>query len=161
MSPVNRRRAIQAVVAAPWVPWSLGTSAQAADYASAAEVMDAVDRLEAEVGLRFRALAEGSAGAGVLATSVLADHESQWRARAKLRRRLRLPASETARVEVPDLLSLEALRSAQQELVHAHAEGLVALGDPHVVQVMAGHMVGLSRHLAVIDLWIEAEATRG
>jgi hypothetical protein len=158
---VNRRRAIQVVVAAPWVPWSLGTSAQAAEYASAAEVMDAVDRLEAEVGLRWRALGEGSPGARALATSALADHEGQRRARAKLRHRLRLPPSQTAEVEAQDLESLEALRSAQQELVHAHAEGLVALGDPHVVHVMAGHMVELSRHLAVIDLWIEAEATRG
>jgi hypothetical protein len=158
---VNRRAAIQSLAAASWAPLSFGGSAEATEYASAVEVFAAVDRLEAEVGLRFRALAEGSAGARALATSVLADHEGQRRARVKLRHRLRLPPPAPARVEAADLQSLEALRSAQQDLVHAHAEGLVALGDPHVVQVMAGHMVELSRHLAVIELWIESEASRG
>jgi hypothetical protein len=158
---MNRRTAIRALVAAPCFPLSLGASAEATDYASAAEVLAAVDRLEAEVGLRFRALAEGGAAAKALAASVLADHEGQRRARAKIRQRLRLPPSEAPRVEASDLVSLENLRSAQQALVHAHAEGLPALRDPHAVGVMAAHMVELSRHLTVIDLWIESEASRG
>ncbi len=158
---MNRRAAIQSLAAASWAPLSLGASAEATEYASAAAVFAAVDRLEAEVGLRLRALAESSAGAKALATSVLSDHERHRRARNRLRQRLRLPASEPARIEALDLASLEALRLVQQALVHAHAEGLVALGDPQVVQVMAAHMVELSRHLAVIDLWIESEANRG
>ncbi len=158
---MNPRTAIQSLAAASWAPLSLGGYAEATEYASAAEVFAAVDGLEAEVGLRLRALAESGAGAKALATSVLSDHERQRRARAKLRQRLLLPASEPALVEVPDLASLEALRSVQQALVHAHAEGLVALRDPGAVQVMAAHMVELSRHLTVIDLWIESEASRG
>jgi hypothetical protein len=58
-------------------------------------------------------------------------------------------------------LSLVALREAQQQLVHAHAEGLPALGDAGAVAVLARHMVDASRHLTVIDLWIEAEELRG
>jgi hypothetical protein len=59
--------------------------------------------------------------------------------------------------ETPDRLSLAPLREVQQALVHAHAEGLPALGDPFVVDRLARHMVELARHLAVIDLWRDAE----
>ncbi len=45
--------------------------------------------------------------------------------------------------------------------MHAHAEGLPALGDAGAVAVLARHMVDASRHLTVIDLWIEAEDVRG
>ena len=159
--PLNRRTVLRKLVAAPCVPLALATHVGATDYASAAEVFAAVDRLEAEVALRLRALAEATPGAKAFATSVLADHERQGRARERLRRRLGLAFSETARVEAGDLESLEALRSAQEALVHAHAEGLPALGEAFAVDVMADHLVELSRHLAVVDLWLEAEADRG
>jgi len=159
--PLNRRTVLRTLVAAPAVPLALATRAGATDYASAAEVFAAVDRLEAEVALRLRALAAVTPGAKALATSVLADHERQRRARERLRRRLGLALSETTRVEARDLTSVEALRSAQEALVHAHAEGLPAMGDAFAVDVMAGHLVELSRHLAVVDLWLEAEADRG
>jgi hypothetical protein len=139
----------------------LGATASATDYASAAEVFAAVDRFEAEVGLRLRALAEASPGAKAFAASVLRDHELHRRVRERLRRRLRLLTSETARVDATDLTSLGALRSAQEALVHAHAEGLPALDDAYAVDVLAGRLVELSRHLAVIDLWLEGEAYRG
>jgi hypothetical protein len=140
---------------------ALVTHAEATEYASALEVFAAVDRLEREVGLRLRALAESSPGAKAFALSALADHERERRAREGLRRRLGLPPSSAARPEVADLTSLGVLRAAQEALVHAHAEGLPALRDPFSVDVMASHMVELSRHLAVIDLWIESEANRG
>jgi hypothetical protein len=158
---VRRRTALRALLVAPLAPLALPTSARATDYASAAEVLAAVDRLEAEVALRLRALAEASPGAKAFATSVLADHERQRRARARLRKRLGLAHAEDVRAEATDLVSLEALRTAQEALVHAHAEGLPALGDSFAVDVMAAHLVELSRHLAVIDLWLEAEADRG
>ena len=79
--------------------------------------------------------------------------------RDKLRHRLKLPASSVPAPPPPDL-SLAALREAQQELVHAHAEGLPALGDAGAVAVLARHLVDASRQLTVIDLWIEAEELR-
>lgn len=158
---IERRSALGLVLAAPLVPLALPSSAHATDYASAAEVFAAVERLEAEVALRLRALAEVSPGAKAFATSVLVDHERHRQARSRLRRRLGLPPAETVRIEPADLHSLEALRAAQEALVHAHAEGLPALGDRLAVDVMAGHLVELSRHLAVVDLWLEAEANRG
>jgi hypothetical protein len=140
---------------------SLVATAEATDYGSALEVFAAVDRLEAEVELRLRALAEASPGAKAFAVSALADQERERNARASLRRRLGLPPASEARSEATSLTSLDALRTAQEALVHAHAEGLPALGDPYAIQVMAGHMVEQSRHLTVIDLWIESEASRG
>ena len=136
-------------------------AAEATEYASALEVFAAVDRLEGEVELRLRALAETSPGAKAFALSVLADLDRERKERARLRRRLSLPPASPARPELADLASLEALRAAQEALVHAHAEGLPALRDPYVVQAMAGHMVELSRHLAVTLLWMESEASRG
>jgi hypothetical protein len=58
-------------------------------------------------------------------------------------------------VPAPDL---EGLRAAQEALAYAHAEGLPALGDSFVVDALARHMVDLSRHLTVTQLWIEAES---
>lgn len=141
----------------------LVASGEATEYASAQDAFDAVDRLESEVDLRLRALAEASPGAKAFALSALADHERDRRARVRLRRRLALPPSSAsaARPSASGLTSLEALRAAQEGLVHAHAEGLPALRDPFSVQVMAGHMVELSRQLTVIDLWLESESSRG
>jgi hypothetical protein len=148
-------------VGVPGAGVALAARAEATEYASALEVFAAVDRLESEVELRLRALAEGSPGAKAFAVSALADLDRERNARARLRRRLALPLSSPVRPDIADLTSLEALRAAQEALVHAHAEGLPALGDPFVVQAMAGHMVELSRHLAVTLLWIESEASRG
>jgi len=145
----------------PFLPYAGRSDAEATDYASAAEALADVDRLEAEVGLRLRALAEAVPGAKAFALRALADHERQRSGRDRLRRRLRLPPAAPVRPDVSDPTSLEALRTAQEALVHAHAEGLPALGDSFAVDVMAGHLVDLSRHLAVIDLWLEAEASRG
>jgi hypothetical protein len=132
-----------------------------ADYASARDVFDAVDRLEADVAGRLTALGEALAAARSFVVSVLADHRRHREARDRLRRRLRLPGVEAVVVHAADDHSLAGLRAAQEALVFAHAEGLPALGDPRAVDEMARHLVDLSRHLTVIDLWVESEEERG
>jgi hypothetical protein len=158
---LNRRALLRGVLGVPGVGAAFAIAAEATEYSSPLLVFAEVDRLSGEVGLRLRALSEASPGAKAFASSVLADHERERGERARLRGRLGLPPSIASRPDAPGLLSLDALRTAQEALVHAHAEGLPALGDPFAVQVMAGHLVDLSRHLAVIDLWIESEANRG
>jgi hypothetical protein len=156
---VERRAVLRTIAAAPAL--LAGVPARATDYPSAGEVFAAVDLREAEVGLRLHALSEAMPAARPFATSLLHDHERQRAERERLRRRLSLPPSAAGPAQASDLLSLAPLRAAQQALVHAHAEGLPAVGDAFVVDRLARHMVELSRHLAVIDLWIEAEENRG
>ena len=134
---------------------------EATDYASATDVLDTIDRFEADVAGRLQAIARAVGGALAFAGSVGADHARHRAERDTLRRRFALRvASAPAPATKPDL-SLAALREAQQQLVHAHAEGLPALGDAGAVDLLARHMVDDSRHLTVIDLWIEAEEERG
>ncbi len=133
-----------------------------ADYSNAAEVFAAIDAREAEVSLRLRALSEALPSARAFVTSVLRDQERHRAMRARLRARLGLPApAPPPRTAAADLLSLASLRTAQEALVHAHAEGLNAIGDDIAVDALARQMVDLSRHLAVIDLWMETEESRG
>jgi len=134
---------------------------EATDYADPAEVFAALDALEAEVALRLRAIVEVVPGARSFVTSALRDHEAHRAARDRLRRRLRLSPSAPPKPAVADPVDLAALRAGQERLVYAHAEGLPALGDGLSVDILARHMVELSRHLTVIDLWIEAEGNRG
>ncbi|HEY7513354.1 MAG TPA: hypothetical protein VIC87_02700 [Vicinamibacteria bacterium] len=131
------------------------------DYTSPLEVFEAVDTLEADVSQRLRALSEALASARPFATSLLRDQERHRAARTRLRRRMGLEPAGAPRADARNLLSLGDLRTAQEALVHAHAEGLVAIGDETAVDTLARHMVDLSRHLTVIDLWIEAEESRG
>ena len=81
--------------------------------------------------------------------------------RGRLRSRLGLGAPSAPKVVVEDAPDLEALRAALEKLTYAHAEALPALGDAQAVQVLARHMVDLSRHLTLVGLWIEAEERRG
>jgi hypothetical protein len=156
---VKRRAVLRGLAVAPVALAAPGV--HATDYASAGEVFAAIDALEAEVGQRLRALSEAMAAARPLATSLLRDHERQRADRGKLRARLGLPPGGAVRAQASDLLSLAALRRSQEALVHAHAEGLPAIGDRIAIDRLARHMVELSRHLAVIALWIDAEETRG
>jgi hypothetical protein len=157
---MKRRALLRGLAAAP-VTLAAAAAARAADYASAGEVFPAIDALEAEVGRRLRALSEAMPAARPLARSLLRDHERQRADREKLRARLGLPPGGPIRAQASDLLSLRALRGSQEALVHAHAEGLPAIGDPIAVDRLARHMVELSRHLAVIDLWIDAQESGG
>lgn len=135
-----------------------GPCLEAAEYSSAAEVLAAVEGFAAEVALRMHAIAETQPGARSFVQSVLRDHQAHRVDRERFRRRLGLPVSDPGQPEAANLRDLPALRSAQERLVYAHAEGLPALGDRAGVALLAGHIVDLSRHLTVIDLWIEGEA---
>jgi hypothetical protein len=158
---LNRRALLRTLVAAPGAGAVLATVSEAAEYASAGDVLAEIDRLEGEVDLRLRALAETTPGAKAFARSVIALHERERKERERLRRRLGVAPSSGVRADAAALTSLEALRTAQEALVHAHAEGMPAVQDPLVVQALARHMVEEARHLTVIDLWIESEANRG
>ena len=155
---IARRAALKAVLAAPLI--ALASRADARDYTSAGEVLAEIDRLEGDLDARLRALAANFPAAASLAASVRADHERHRRARAALRRRLRLTdasfVSEPARP-----VSVDALRALAQDLVHAYAEGLPALKDAQAVDTLARHMVDDARHLAVLQMWMETEQPGG
>ena len=124
-------------------------------------MLDTIDRLAGDVDAALSAIASAVPGARPFASSVRADHlrEKADRDAIRARRRLSAAAAPAART-APASASLDALRTLQQELVHAHAEGLPALDDAAAVQVLARHMVEAARRLTVIDLWIELEAER-
>ena len=154
----SRRALLKAALLAPVVTL-FARSGMARDYSTAAEVFDAIDGLEADVAARLRGFQRSVPSSRGLVASVTADHARHRAARAALRRRLRLhpssvPAAAAAAVEA----DLEGLRVAQEALVYAHAEGLPAVGDPFVVDALAHHMVDLSRHLTLTQLWIETES---
>lgn len=152
----GRRALLKGMALAPLA--ALGARAgEAKDYGSAREVFDAIDGLESDVAARLRGLRVALAAAGPFAASVLADHARHQAARARFRRRLGLPASSGATPSAPAEPDLEGLRAAQEALVYAHAEGLPAIADPFVVGALARHMVDLSRHLTVTQLWIETQ----
>lgn len=159
LASTGRRRFLRGAAAAPLVCLGRPAAVRATEYASASEVLDTIDRREVEVAGRLAAIARAIAGAQAFADSVASDQAGHRADRDKLRHRLKLPASSAPAPPPPDL-SLAALREAQQELVHAHAEGLPALGDAGAVAVLARHLVDASRQLTVIDLWIEAEELR-
>lgn len=156
-----RRAFLRALGLAPLAAGVLAARAEATEYASASEVMAAVDRHEADVAARLRAIVAAVPAARPFADSVLADFERHRSTRARLRSRLGLPAAPSPAAPAAAGRDLEALRAAQEALVYAHAEGLPALGDAVAVEAMARNMVDLSRQLTVITLWIEAEAQRG
>lgn len=151
---------LRAAAATPLAGLALPGAARATEYASASEVLDTIDRLETDVDRRLAAIANVVAGAQAFSGSVAADHAAHRAERQKLRRQLKLPAAPGPPPTKPDP-SLPGLRDAQQQLVHAHAEGLPSLGNAGAVALLARHMVDGARHLTVIDLWIEAEEQRG
>ena len=150
---VTRRGLLKAVALAPLT--TLATGADARDYASAAEVLAEIDRLEADLDARMSTL---PATAGALARSMRADHERHRAGRAALRRRLGLsapaPAAPVPSAPVPRTIA--ALAALAQELAHAYAEGLPALRDPAAVAALAPDLVDDARHLAVLQMWAEA-----
>ena len=119
----------------------LPRAAQARDYTSAAEVLDTIDRLAAGVDAALSAIARAVPGAQPFAASVHADHLREKADRDAIRARRRVSAAAPPPRTAPESTSLDALRSLQQALVHAHAEGLPALGDAEAVQALAQHMV--------------------
>ena len=156
---ISRRAFLRSGALVP-LPLVAFEEARAADYASAREALDAIDRLEADVETRLRSIAAALPGARPFVASVLADQRRHRAERARVRRRLGLavPSPPPPPSVERDLASL---RAAQEALVYAHAEGLPALGDVWAVDVLARHLVSTARQLTVIDLWIEAEEARG
>jgi hypothetical protein len=141
------------------------------DYGSAGEVFAEIDRLEAELDTRMASMTAITRSAGPLAESMRVDHERHRRVREGLRRRLRaaLPGrsaspSSAGAAGAPPMAArptVAALAALAQDLVHAHAEGLPALRDATAVDVLAHHMVDDARHLAVLQMWAEAEEAGG
>lgn len=156
---MDRREAIRAALVAPFLA-SLARPAESKDYSDAGEALSAIDRIEAEVATRLRAIAEARPSARALVESCLSDHDRHRRGREMLRVRLRVAPLAPGGREVASPLALDALRKAQEALVYAHAEGLPVLGDAVAVNALARDMVDLARQLTVIDLWIEGEAAR-
>jgi hypothetical protein len=153
---VSRRALLKAVAAAALVP---PAAARAREYTFPSEVFDEIDRLAAEVDARLAALAAAVPGAGAFARSVAARDATERRERDAMRRRLGAGQPRTLPAP-PATTDLAELRTVLQDLVHAHAEGLPALGNPRAVDLLARHMVERAAQLTVVDLWIEAEATR-
>jgi len=149
------------MAAAPLAVAAAAPRAEATDYGSAEDVFSTVDRLEADVAGGLRRLPRVVPAAGAFAESLLADQRRHAEDRRRLRRRLGLPPAAAATESTPATVDLAALREAQQALVHAHAEGMPAIGDRFAVDVLTHHLVDLSRHLTVMDLWIETELQRG
>ena len=124
-------------------------------------MLDTIDGLAAQVEGSLAAIARAVPGAQPFAASVRADHVRERADRDAIRSRLRLPAGARAGdASAAASPSLDAVRALQQELTHAHAEGMPALDDAAAVQVLARHLVEASRRLTVIDLWIQLEADR-
>lgn len=159
MASTSRRSLLKSALLAPVA--ALAARSQATDYASAAEVFAAVDKLEADVESRLRALAAALPSARAFADSLLRDHARHRQRRAALRRRLKLPTASATSAASGDDASLDGLRAAVEALVYAHAEGMPALDDAVAVDRMAHDMVDVSRHLTLVDLWIEQEQARG
>jgi hypothetical protein len=153
----TRRGLLKALALAPLA--ALATRADAREYASAAEVLAEIDRLEADLDARMSALAAAVAAAGPLARSMGADHDRHRMTRAALRRRLGLGPSSASPAGPPVSAprTMAALTALAQELVHAYAEGLPALRDAAAVAALAPQMVDDARHLAVLQMWAEAE----
>jgi hypothetical protein len=135
--------------------------ASTGSYTSAAEVFAAVEGLEQDVDARLQALEAVIPRAAAFGSSVRRDRERHRSERDDLRRRLGLGPARRPPPPPETDVSLAGLRQTQQELVHAHAEGLPALGDARAVDRLAAHMVDLARQLTVIDLWLELEDQDG
>lgn len=158
---IARRKLLKAGALAPLLSLLCRGESNAAEYASAAEALDALDRLEADIATRLRTVADALPAARKFVASVLADQRVRFVERTRVRRRLGLTASSPPAPASSVERDLASLRAAQEALVYAHAEGLPALGDPLAVHVLARHLVSTARQLTVIDLWIEAEERRG
>lgn len=153
----GRRAVLRALVGAPLA--AVATRADARDYSSAAEVLAEIDRLESELDARLSALAASMPAAAGLSRSVRADHERHRMARAAVRARLHLVSAAATPGPPParSALSLAQIQAIAQDLVHAYAEGLPAIGSPIAVDALARDMVDDARHLAVLEMWAETE----
>jgi len=137
----------------------LAPFAQAKDYTSRREALDALDRLAINCGMRLGVVGRTRPSASVLVPRFLAALSKHRQTRDDVRRRFALPrgvdpARQLAEVEA----DLPGLRQALDDLMIAYAESLPVFGDSKVVSRLAIDMVDVSRLRTVIDLWAEAEA---
>ena len=133
-----------------------------ASTGEARAALAAIERLERDVDERLASVVRVVPAARAFAAGVARDRARHREQRADVRRWLRLaPPAVVEHDEAPIDISLEGLRTAQQALVHAHAEGLPLLGDARAVHRLGEHLVDLARHLAVVELWTEMEEDRG
>jgi hypothetical protein len=155
--PAGRRAVLRALAGAPLV--ALAPSADARDYASAEEVLAEIDRLEGDLDLALAALATSVPAAAALGRSVRADHERHRGARAHVRARLHLAPGSAAPGPRPSrsAVTLARVQALAQDLVHAYAEGLPAIGSAEAVDALARDLVDDARHLAVLQMWGETE----
>jgi hypothetical protein len=127
---------------------------------SVGAALDALDARAADVEARLEALKRGSVPYRKGAASFLADLSRCRKDRAAVRRLLGLlpgPAASAPQAGG----SLRDLRAAQQELVFAHAEGIPSLSDARAVALLVPDLLDVARHIAVVDLWLEAEDRNG
>jgi hypothetical protein len=133
----------------------------AAEPASADAALGAVESFAGAVAVRLHALAERRPAARAFARSLLREQEAHRAERDGVRRLLGLPPPAQGALPSPaDPFDLEALRAAQEKLTYALAEAIPLLGRPSVVRTLARQMVAASRHLTLVNLWIEAEERR-
>jgi hypothetical protein len=154
MPRLSRRSLLQGAAVLPLA--ALSARADARDYASAAEALAEIDRLEADLDARLAALSVALAAAAPLARSVRADHERHRVVRSALRRQLGVAAS-AGLSSASGPITLPALTALAQDLAHAYAEGLPAIGDDAAVDALAQLLVDDARHLAVLQMWAETE----
>ena len=144
---MTTRRGVLRVLAALPVA-AVAHPAPAREYRDHHEVRDAVDELAAVVEARLSAIVRVAPRAAAFAASVKADLARHRRERGGA------VASPPA---IEEAASLPRLRAAIGDLMHAHAEGLPAVGDRAARRRLGEHMVDLSRILTVVDLWMEME----
>lgn len=143
---MTRRGLLRALAVLP--ASAVPASVSARDYTSAREVMETIEALSAAVEARLQAILRVVPRSAAFVASVRADLARHRRQRG---------TAAHPPVHVPDPGSLPRLRAALEELMHAHAEGLPALGNGTAVERLGAHMVDLSRIVTVVDLWIEME----
>jgi len=152
----TRRGALRALCVIP--AWAVASGAEAAEYGSGPGVFAAIEALSQALEARVLALAGAFPPSSAWVASLRADLARHRRERVTLAAARRWPPTRPPDAAAAgDPRSLARLREALNELMLAHAEGLPALGDSDLVQHLAEHMVDLSRHLTIVDLWIEAE----
>lgn len=155
-----RRALLKAAAFSPLLLVAGAGRGEGADYASASDVLGTIDAIENDVSARLRRLAADTPRARPVAASFLGDYARHRAARDRARRRLHVASAPQVGEVVSDDATLDGLRGQLESLVYAHAEGLPALGDAFVVDLLSRHMIDLSRQLTVVDLWIEAGAER-
>ena len=106
-------------------------------------------------------LARHVPGGAAPSRSVLADHERQRAERERLRRRLGLAVGRARAGRRADDLRFERSARRRRRWCTPTRRACPPSATPRPWTAWRAHMVELARHLTVIDLWIDAEESRG